>query len=146
MTRTSEQQRTYYERNKERIKARALAHYRTHREHKIAYAAEYQKKHKDEKRRNNEKYRKKVRRLLLEFLGNKCVVCGTLEHIELDHINAGGSKDRILKHNNWDMYRYYLKHPDEAKEKLQLLCKHHNLRKEITKDENYMMIKGRIKQ
>lgn len=137
MSRTPEQQRIYYQQNKERIKARALAHYRNHREQKIAYAAEYQKKHKQQKYRNNTKYRKKVRLLLLALLANRCAVCGTSEHIELDHINGAGSKDRILKHNNWEMYRYYLKHPDEAKEKLQLLCKTHNLRKEADKRERW---------
>ena len=127
----------YYQQNKEDIKATALAHYQAHKEQKIAYAAKYQKQHKEEKRRNNERYRKKVRRCLLEFLGNKCVVCGTLEHIELDHVNGGGTKDRILKHNNWEMYRYYLKRPDEAREKLQLLCKSHNRKKETDKGERW---------
>lgn len=137
VSRTPEQQRIYYQQNKERIIARANAHYQSHREQKITYAKEYQKQNRDRKRIWNINDRHRVRRSLLELLGSKCAVCGTLEHIELDHFNGHGTADRNARGNNWQMYRYYLKHPDEAKRKLQLLCKSHNLRKEHEQSERW---------
>lgn len=127
---------SYYERNKERIKVRASKHYYEHRQEKIDYAKKYQKVNKDKKRVWNNRDRQRVRRELLTLLGNVCVVCGTLEHIELDHKSAYGNADRLARGNNHDMYRYYLKHPEEAKDKLQLLCKIHNLEKEYQRKEH----------
>jgi hypothetical protein len=126
-----------YQKNKEKIKARVMRHYYANRQKKIAYALEYQKKHKDLKRIWSNNDRRRVRRELLTLLGDKCAVCSTLKRIEIDHKLAGGSKDRLDRGNNHDMYRYYLKHPEEAKEKLQLLCKEHNLDKEFANHERH---------
>jgi hypothetical protein len=125
-----------YHQNPEYYCARAREYYYTHREQRKSYALEYQKRNKDLKRVWNMNDRRRVRRLLLELLGSKCAVCGTFEYIELDHLNARGTIDRNNRGNNWNMYRYYLKHPEEAKQKLQLLCKSHNLRKEFDNREH----------
>jgi len=127
----------YYQRNKERIKQKAKANYYKNREKKIQYAVKYQKANKDRKRIWNNHYRQKIRNELLILLGSVCVVCGTTEAIELDHKNAGGCADRVIRGDNHTMYRYYLGHPDEAKEKLQLLCKTHNLVKEHLNKERW---------
>ena len=102
----------------------------------MEYVKNYQKINKDKKRIWGNNDQRRVRRELLSLLGNVCIVCGTTERIELDHKDGGGCKDRKLKGGNQVMYRYYLKHPKEAKKKLQLLCKTHNLEKEYSNGEH----------
>lgn len=122
----------YYELNKECIKARASEYYCQHRDTKIAHSAEYQILHKDKKKIWNLRDIRRVRAELLVMMGSKCIVCGTTKKIEVDHKLGEGSKERLERFggNNNVMYRYYLKHLEEAKEKLQLLCKDHNLDKQ----------------
>ena len=128
---------SYYQRNRELVIERAKQYYLNHKEERKEYVRNYQKIHKDKKRIWAMNDKRRVRQKLLIFLGNVCVVCGTTERIEIDHKQAGGCADRISKGNNWEMYRYYLKHPEEAKEKLQLLCKTHNLHKEHKNGERW---------
>lgn len=78
--------------------------------------------------------RRRKQRITREFrqlLGGKCVVCGTTEQLECDHILGGGRKERkeIFGDDRMAMFLYYLKHPDEAKEELQLLCSRHHMDK-----------------
>lgn len=117
-----------------------MKYYYEHRQQKIEYAKKYQKVNKDKKRTWNNRDRQRVRRELLLLLGSRCVICGTTMRIEIDHKLAGGCKDRYARGNNHSMYRYYLKHPEEAKEKLQLLCKLHNLDKEFIQGERWPLI------
>jgi RNase P subunit RPR2 len=118
-------------------KEQAAEYYRTHRAEKIAYALKYQRENKARKLIWGNNERRRVRTKLLALLGGSCFECGTNKRIEIDHRQAGGNMDRITRGSNWQMYRYYLKHPDEAKEKLQLLCKSHNLRKEHINHERW---------
>lgn len=126
----------YYLKNKEKKKAQALEYYYNHKERVIKRIVEYNRQHKDKKREWNNKDRARVRAELIELLGGICFVCGTTKRLEIDHKQGGGTKDRIEKGNNHEMYRYYLKHPIEAKQKLQLLCKPHNLEKEFRNHES----------
>jgi hypothetical protein len=60
---------------------------------------------------------------LLIALGGRCVQCGYGEDFRglvLDHKMSGGAEDR--KRLGAKIARYYIKHLDEAKEKLQVLC------------------------
>lgn len=64
-----------------------------------------------------------IRNKVLLSLGGKCVCCGydkDLRGMVLDHINGDGSDDR--KKLGTRIARYYSKHLDEAKIKLQVLC------------------------
>lgn len=64
-----------------------------------------------------------MRNKVLQNLGGKCVCCGydkDLRGMVLDHINGDGSEDR--KKLGARIARYYSKHLDEAKIKLQVLC------------------------
>jgi len=63
-----------------------------------------------------EKYYK-VRKKILNFLGNKCAYCGAEENLEIDHIDCTQKKFNIAK-------KYYLEESllfEEIK-KCQLLC------------------------
>jgi hypothetical protein len=60
---------------------------------------------------------------LLIALGGECVACGydkDLRGMVLDHIKGDGASDR--KKFGSKIFRYYIKHLDEASQKLQVLC------------------------
>lgn len=72
---------------------------------------------------------------LVVLLGGKCVCnsiscwhigqcgLGDLRLLQIDHVNGGGNKERQKKYTSTPvMYRHYLIHPDEARQKLQILC------------------------
>ena len=88
------------------------------------------------------KHRKNARRDLVELLGGKCVICkeDDPEMLQIDHIYDDGYADRRRFGKRWygegpepvslgNIYCYYLAHPDEAKQKLQVLCANHNWKK-----------------
>jgi len=63
------------------------------------------------------------RELLIQTLGGKCVQCGYDKNpkgLVLDHINGDGKEDR--KRLGSKIFRHYIKHIEEAKTKLQVLC------------------------
>lgn len=75
-------------------------------------------------RRKYKELRRKRRKALIEELGGRCVMCGYHDNIfglEIDHINGGGKLERTSRRSH-QFYRYYLKHLDEAREKLQVMC------------------------
>ena len=127
----------WYEANKEYYKRRALAYYYANKKDVIKRVVEYNRQNKEKKREWSNRDRARVRRELVALLGGQCFDCKTTIRLEIDHILGGGCADRLARGNNHDMYRYYLKHPEEAKAKLQLLCKKHNLDKEFRNHERY---------
>ena len=85
------------------------------------------------------KYSDEKRFQLMEFLGNRCSCSrnGGCWHdgpcqvdddrcLQIDHIRGGGSVDIRLRGGNGSMVVYYLKHLDEAKRNLQVLCSNCN--------------------
>ncbi len=91
-----------------------------------------------------------MRRRLLALLGDVCV-CGEIDcwhtskctvadfrALQIDHINGGGRRDSAKKSaggRSREMYLYYLKHPDEAKQELQVLCANCNWVKVVRNNE-----------
>lgn len=73
----------------------------------------------------------KARVQLLELLGSKCKVCGEsdIETLQIDHIADDGAEDRRRFKGLVQMYIYYINRPEEANEKLQVLCGNHNWKK-----------------
>jgi hypothetical protein len=74
---------------------------------------------------------------LLIALGGRCVQCGyggDFRGLVLDHKMSGGAEDR--KRLGAKIARYYIKHLDEAKEKLQVLCATCNQIKSISNHEH----------
>lgn len=53
-----------------------------------------------------------------------CKQCGfrDVRALQLDHIKGNGNKERVRFHSNSALIVYYLKHPEESKQKLQVLC------------------------
>jgi len=63
----------------------------------------------------------------LEYLGGKCLVCGTTEELEFDHIDPSTKKytlARILTSGSNELLQ-------EELEKCQLLCSKHHLEKSL---------------
>lgn len=70
----------------------------------------------------------------------RCVHCAydtDIRALQIDHINGGGMNE--IKHfgGNTPMFRYYINHPEEAKQKLQILCANCNRIKVYTNKEVY---------
>jgi 5-methylcytosine-specific restriction endonuclease McrA len=79
---------------------------------------------------------RKMRSGLIELLkGPKCVGCGELDErvLTIDHIHGGGTTDRNLRGGIGSLYRYYLAHPEVARENLQVLCRNCNWKKHRTR-------------
>lgn len=70
------------------------------------------------------KYYLSIKQKMFEIIGCRCIKCGLddFRTLQFDHINGGGGKEIKQFGNSVVMLRYYVKHPEEAKEKLQVLC------------------------
>ncbi len=105
---------------KERLRRNAKATYQRHRDKYLADALEY---------------RREARASILEYLGGKCVQCGFDDPRALciDHINAGGHKDRKIYSTGTTFYA----HIRAVKKKgYQLLCANCNAIKRIVNEEH----------
>ena len=65
---------------------------------------------------------------LLAIVGDRCVGCGLtdIRVLEFDHIANDGSTDRSRFKGARPMLMYYVGHPEEARSKLQMLCRNCN--------------------
>jgi hypothetical protein len=90
--------------------------------------------------KSNFKYQQKKRRELFTLLGDRCVICGFTDTraLQLDHKFGGGTQELIKFKGNWQLYNYYLKNPELAKERLQILCANHNW---IKRHENKELVR-----
>ncbi len=109
----------YYQRNKEKIKERDRIRC------KLYYDA-----HREEGLLSRWKYRHETRLALLRLISSdgvhlQCVSCGyntDIRALVADHIHNDGYLDKKRFRTNLVAATYYLKHPEEAKQKLQILC------------------------
>ena len=133
----------YYLVNKEKVLTRQKERYHRIREQYLKQQTEYRSR-PEVKLRNHiyaREYRLKKRRELLNLLGDKCAKCGfsNLVALEIDHIDGGGTADkkRIApkSQSSHNMYMYYLKRPELAKQTLQLLCRNCNRIKQYENHE-----------
>ena len=64
--------------------------YKNHKKQK-----EYQKLWARKNRKSQRKYMRKVRRIVIDMLGGKCINCGCIvcEALEINHIKGGGNKE-----------------------------------------------------
>ena len=76
-----------------------------------------------------------LRRVTLAHYGVGCVICGTSDDLELDHVHGNGGEHRRLQGRGDKFYRYLLASgfPRECEAggeyELQLLCHEHHLEK-----------------
>lgn len=92
-------------------------------------------------RKLEKKYRKEQRMMLFEILGGViCNHCGydkDIRALQFDHKNGGGRKDRKrFSNSTFGMIKYYIARPQEARDKLQVLCANCNAIKIHENGEN----------
>lgn len=71
-----------------------------------------------------QRWRDRTRLKLIELLGPKCVRCGFTDArvLHIDYIGGGGAREMKSRGGNIQLYSFYLHHPEDAKERLQVLC------------------------
>ena len=99
---TKEQRKIHYEKNKDKInkqrreyekspdvKKRKSIHHKKWRENNLERAKEITNKSK-------KKYEDRIKKLVFEHYGEKCLCCGedNITFLTIDHINGGGTKHR----------------------------------------------------
>jgi hypothetical protein len=108
----SEYNRSYYARNRERIRA----HYEANREARLAYGREYKLV-----------YRKSLKDQIFEAYGGCCACCeeSNPAFLSIDHVNGGGRAHRQSLNGGTMLYLDIIRRgfPDE----FQLLCYNCNL-------------------
>ena len=104
------------------------------------YYKKYYLKHKKEYSKHNKIYGEKLRKQLFEILNDydnskiKCKKCGfnDIRALAIDHIKNDGKKDRDEHGKSKAFYKFYIKNPEIAIKKLQILCHNCNFVKHIT--------------
>lgn len=136
----------YDERNREKISQRERE-YRIHNRPKIRVY----------RRVARVQYERKRRIALMDILGGPFCHCSGINcwHdrpcgisyysvLQLEHINGNGSKDKKRFKKVRDMINYYLLHPDEARENLQVYCSNCNWAKRVHRLEYSIIRKEEI--
>ena len=143
--------RHWYLRNTKHALDTSKEHYQNNRYKRLQQCKEYyeknrniilerirQQRFRDRQPRSllDKKRRLGHRQILFSLLGRQCILCGYDKSelaLQFDHINGGGRKEW---RENWkshsNMIKYYAHHPDEAKQKLQVLCANCNAIKALT--------------
>ena len=118
----------YYQLNKEKIrecnrkyrelnKEKSAEYYQLNKEKSAEYSKKYKELNREKIREQRAKYRQKKRAICLEYLGGKCVKCGTTERLEFDHI-----KRDTKKYNIAGRVTFKFDNLKEELDKCQLLC------------------------
>lgn len=97
----------------------------------------YRRKRILQKQLSNFRIREKMRKEILEALGNKCAECGfsNWKALEIDHVKNNGNEERKALKNYDYYYRLILKKIKEGSKDYQLLCASCNRIKEIERKE-----------
>src|SRR6266508_878985 len=125
-------------------KDKITQYYKKHRLERIEYKRQYRLEHKEEIRESSKKYRQEHKNEIVEYrikrddwINNelieiltpegqtpKCVnpdcSCTDKRLFHVHHINGDGKEDRKRFGSHWKLY--YTTHPEEARQKLQILC------------------------
>jgi len=120
----AEEKKLWYQKNKDRVQANIR---------------KYREEHPEVQRRCNKNYVIKTRDKLFEIVGGKlCTGCGETDDrcLQFDHKNGGGCKDLKKHGSSREMYRYYIAHPDIAKEVLEVKCANCNWKKKFDNNES----------
>jgi len=116
----AEYDKKYYKLNNEKIsKYREL-----NKENRAEYDKKYRELNKKKISEYNKAQRYEKRAICLEYLGGKCVKCGTTHNLQFDHIKREGKKYSITRRitGNFDNLK-------EELDKCQLLCVDCHLKK-----------------
>lgn len=145
----AERKRKWQNNNKDKKKISDAKYYQKHKDKlnlkRTPYVREWRRKMPATRRRTiienfrgaQKRYYYKGKEALFHILGHVCVRCGEFDKrcLQVDHINGGGHHEARIK-GRTGMIRYYITHPEEAKQKLQVLCANCNTRKVYENYEN----------
>jgi len=112
-----EQQREYYKLNEEKIGEKKAEYYKLNNEKIREKKAEYYKLNNEKIREEKREQHKEKKAICLEYLGGKCVKCGTTHNLQFDHIKREGKKYNIAS-----ILSYNFDNIKEELDKCQLLC------------------------
>ncbi len=109
--------REYHLKNKEKRNARSKEHYYNNVEEIREQKKRYYQKHREEYSTRQKEKRRENKIKCIEYLGGKCMKCGTTDRLEFDHIDRTTKKYVIASrvNNKWDNLK-------EELDKCQLLC------------------------
>lgn len=127
-----EEHKEYYKQNKEILIRNRVQYYHDHQEHENAVVRS--------SRQRNGTTQKRRRIALILLLGAKCISCAysaDIRALVVEHINGAGARERRQFNNPTAYYTYYLDRPEEAREKLQILCCNCNVIKMTERKEYF---------
>ena len=112
-----EKKAEFYKLNKEKIGEKKAEYYKLNKEKIGEKKAEYYQLNNEKIRKQQREHIKKKKAICIEYLGGKCVKCGTTHNLQFDHIKREGKKYEITRKlsNNFDNLK-------EELDKCQLLC------------------------
>ncbi len=111
-----------------------------HRDRYLQQQSEYYQRNKQKRNESKKQYRKtnlewykkiqfiyrsRLRERLFHMLGHVCISCGAYDKrlLQFDHINNTGYNDRKrFGRSPHRFFMYYIRHPDEAKQEIQVMC------------------------
>jgi len=114
---SAEYSKKRYQLNKEKISEKKAEYYKLNKEKISEKKAEYYQLNNEKVREQKREYSKKRKELCLEYLGGKCVKCGTTHNLQFDHIKREGKKYEITR-----KLTYKFDTLKEELDKCQLLC------------------------
>ena len=130
--------RDWSEERKEKARERNRKYHLAH----PGYCSDYYHAHKEQmnaavnewREQNPERVklqRQRRKLVVLEKLGNRCVICGEtdIRVLQIDHIAGDGAEDRRINGNSRDSFYRRIMNDPEAHLKFQLLCANDNWRK-----------------
>ena len=109
--------RRYREENKEKKEEYYKKWYQLNKEKISEYNKKYREENKEKMREERREHHKEKRAHCIEYLGGKCVVCGTTHNLQFDHI-----KREEKKYNIAEKISIKFDNLKEELDKCQLLC------------------------
>lgn len=113
-------------------------------EYNRQYLHEYREVKGDKWDEQRRLYTIQLKTRLMQILGqDACVYCGCqlFPCLQFDHINSGGTRDaKRFGNQSIRMKQYYIKHPEEARKTLQVLCANCNWLKRWRNGEDATLV------
>jgi len=112
-----EKRAEHYQLNKEKMREKSAEYYQLNKEKSAEYSKKYKELNREKIREQRRGYRDKRKSYCIEYLGGKCVKCGTTHNLQFDHIKREGKKYEITR-----KLTYKFDNIKEELDKCQLLC------------------------
>ena len=114
MTNSQKEKKAEYDKKYRELNKEKIAEYYQLNKEKIS---EYYQLNNEKIRKQQREHIKEKRAICLEYLGGKCVKCGTIHNLQFDHIKREGKKYNITP-----KLSYKFDNLKEELDKCQLLC------------------------